>query len=488
MHNIIKIEKAVARMPEFRLKEPASAVIPAGAPLAIVGLNASGKTLLVNMLTGEHPLLGAEAEYDFSPSASNKASQNIKVVTFRDAYGSAGADFYQLRWNHGLQEENSATVGDILKASAPNGNTPNNVSDILGLKPLLKKKTIMLSSGELRRVQLGEVLQTSPKLLIIDNPYIGLDVNARKQTTNFLAKVAEKGDTTLVLIVSREKDIPYFIHKILPVADGKVFPICSKEEFLEKFHVEEKNTALLFDERRCNAILSLPNHERAENGLPVVECNKINIAYGSREIFRNFSWTVKSGERWALNGENGAGKSTLLSLVCADNPQAYACDISLFGCKRGCGESIWDIKKRIGYVSPEMFRSYRRNMSVIQIAASGLSDTSGIYNRKIAGEERKKVMFWLGMFGIENLAERNYLQLSSGEQRLVLLARAFVKDPDLLVLDEPFHGLDQMRRDMSRSIIDTFCSRKGKTLIMVTHYEEEYPTTINHKLKLEKLG
>ena len=220
----------------------------------------------------------------------------------------------------------------------------------------------------------------------------------------------------------------------------------------------------------------------------MVECNKINIAYGSREIFRDFSWTVKSGERWALNGENGAGKSTLLSLVCADNPQAYACDISLFGSKRGSGESIWDIKKKIGYVSPEMFRSYRRNMSVMQIAASGLSDTSGIYNRKIAGDAGQKVMFWLRVFGIENLADRNYLQLSSGEQRLVLLARAFVKDPELLVLDEPFHGLDRVRREMSRSIIDTFCSRKGKTLIMVTHYEEEYPTTIDHRLRLKKLG
>ena len=488
MHNIIEISKAVARMPEFRLKEPANAAIPADAPLAIVGLNASGKTLLVDMLTGAHPLLGSEVKYDFSPSASKKASQNIKAVTFRDAYGSTGEDFYQLRWNHGLQEDCSATVGEILKASAPDGNTPDDVCEVLGLKPLLEKKTIMLSSGELRRVQLAEVLQSSPRLLIIDNPYIGLDVNARKQTTAFLAKVAEKGKTTLVLIVSREKDIPEFIQKILPVTDGKVLPICGKEEFLEKLREKEKETSFAIDEKRRSAILSLPDHENAENGAPVVECNKINIAYGSREIFRDFSWTVKSGERWALNGENGAGKSTLLSLVCADNPQAYACDISLFGSKRGSGESIWDIKKKIGYVSPEMFRSYRRNMSVMQIAASGLSDTSGIYNRKVGGDAGQKVMFWLRIFGIESLADRNYLQLSSGEQRLVLLARAFVKDPELLVLDEPFHGLDRVRREMSRSIIDTFCSRKGKTLIMVTHYEEEYPTTIDHRLRLKKLG
>lgn len=487
MHNIIEINKAVARMPEFRLKEPADVVIPADTPLAIVGLNASGKTLLVDMLTGAHPLLGNEIKYDFSPSASNKASQNIKVVTFRDAYGSTGGDFYQLRWNHGLQED-SATVKDILKTVSSSDMLSEELSQVLGLEPLLEKKIIMLSSGELRRVQLAEVLQSAPRLLFIDNPYIGLDVNARKQTSDFLTKVAEKGKSTLVLIVSREKDIPDFIQRILPVSNGKVYPICDKKDFLAHLHKEEKSVSYAIDAERRNAILSLPDHENAANGSPVVECNNINISYGSRDIFKDFSWTVKSGERWALNGENGAGKSTLLSLVCADNPRAYACNISLFGCKRGTGESIWDIKKKIGYVSPEMFRSYRRNMSVLKIAASGLSDTNGIYNREIDDDAREKVMFWLNIFGIGNISDKNYLQLSSGEQRLVLLARAFVKDPELLVLDEPFHGLDRERRELSRSIIDTFCSRKGKTLIMVTHYEEEYPSTIDHRLRLKKLG
>ena len=197
MHNIIEINKAVARMPEFRLKEPADVVIPADTPLAIVGLNASGKTLLVDMLTGAHPLLGNEIKYDFSPSASNKASQNIKVVTFRDAYGSTGGDFYQLRWNHGLQED-SATVKDILKTASSSDMLSEELSQVLGLEPLLEKKIIMLSSGELRRVQLAEVLQSAPRLLFIDNPYIGLDVNARKQTSDFLTKVAEKGKTTQI--------------------------------------------------------------------------------------------------------------------------------------------------------------------------------------------------------------------------------------------------------------------------------------------------
>ena len=486
MQNIIEINKGVARMAEFRLNEPVSVAIPAEEPLAIVGLNASGKSKLVDIITGAHPLFGDEVKYDFSPSTSNKASQNIKVVTFRDAYGSAGGDFYQLRWNHGLLEE-TQSVGEMLRLSAKQGSIPEEIIETLGLESLLLKQIIMLSSGELRRVQLAEMLLSSPRVLIIDNPYIGLDVNARKQTTEVLAKIAKAGHTKLIIVVSREKDVPDFIQKVLPVVDGKVLPISDKASYFNNNRPCKNDNRLCFDENRCNSITSLPDHENAANGEPVVVCNSINIAYGSRRIFQDFSWTVKSGERWALNGENGAGKSTLLSLVCADNPQAYACDISLFGFKRGSGESIWDIKKNIGYVSPEMFRSYRRNKSVIKIAASGLSDTSGIYDKEISNDVKQKVLFWLDIFGIKDLAQRNYLQLSSGEQRMVLLARAFVKDPSLLVLDEPFHGLDRERRELSRNIINAFCSRKGKTLIMVTHYEEEYPSCIDHKLILKKL-
>lgn len=485
MHSIIEINKGITRIPEFRLNEPVTVKIPADGPLAIIGLNAAGKTKLVDILTGAHPLAGTEVEYDFSPSESKKVSANIKQVTFRDAYGSADGDFYQLRWNQGLLEQ-SATVEEILRRTAPENKVPQNIIDVLGLKDLLPKQMIMLSSGELRRVQLAEVLQASPRLLLLDNPYIGLDVNARRQTTEFLAEVSRQGKTKLIIIVSREKDVPDFVEQVLPVVDGKVLPVTGKKEFFDKLHAAEENKSYKLDEKRRAAILALPDSEDAGDGKPVVDCRNINIGYGTRKILKDFSWTVRTGERWALSGENGAGKSTLLSLVCADNPQAYACDISLFGFRRGSGESIWDIKKKIGYVSPEMYRTYRRNISVLKIITSGLSDTTGLFYNEPSEQQKTKALFWLDIFGISDLAGRNYLKLSSGEQRMVLLARAFVKDPELLVLDEPFHGLDRERRELARSVINTFCSRKGKTLIMVTHYAEEYPECVDHKLTLIK--
>ena len=173
-------------------------------------------------------------------------------------------------------------------------------------------------------------------------------------------------------------------------------------------------------------------------------------------------------------------------MVCADNPQSYACDISLFGHKRGSGESIWDIKKHIGYVSPEMHRSYKQNIPAIQIVASGLKDTIGLYFRPTQ-QEKDLCVEWMNVFGIKHLADRKFLEMSSGEQRLVLLARAFVKSPDLLILDEPLHGLDLCNRNLVKAIIDHYMFEDpDRTLIYVTHYEDELPNCIDNSLFLHR--
>jgi molybdate transport system ATP-binding protein len=211
----------------------------------------------------------------------------------------------------------------------------------------------------------------------------------------------------------------------------------------------------------------------------------VTIRYGARTILKDLDWIVRRGEHWALSGDNGSGKSTLLSLVCADNPQSYACDISLFGHKRGSGESIWDIKRKIGYVSPEMHRSYKQNIPAIQIVASGLKDTVGLYV-KPNDVEKAQCRKWLTNFGIVHLADRKFLEMSSGEQRLVLLARAFVKEPNLLILDEPLHGLDDANRRMVKEHVDDYCQDSSKTLIYVTHYQEELPYCIDHSIYLER--
>ena len=218
----------------------------------------------------------------------------------------------------------------------------------------------------------------------------------------------------------------------------------------------------------------------------LIRCEHVDFGYENHDAVIDVSMEINPGDYLCILGENGSGKSTLLSLVCADNPQAYACDIALFGKKRGTGESIWEIKKHIGYVSPEMHRAYLKDLPAIDIVASGLNDSVGLYV-KPKPEQRVTCEMWMDIFGIRHLADRTFLKLSSGEQRLCLLARAFVKDPDLLILDEPLHGLDCTNRKLVKDIITVFCRRPHKTLVMVSHYPEDLPEIIQKHLVLHKI-
>lgn len=404
---------------------------------AIVGRNASGKTQYVEQMR------------------RNIASDTLRYVAFRDSYGSIadGAYYLQQRWNqHDIDPETPMVNGQPL---------------------------ISLSSGELRRYQLRKALASHPKTLILDNPFIGLDAETRQQLRTHLLHIANEESLDLYLVIAKTDDLPDYVEQVIDMDnDGKTMTL---KEYLAQ--LPELPAHVLNHEKR-QAIIDLPTNINDYHAEEVVCMHDVCIRYGERTILKDLSWTVRNGERWALSGQNGSGKSTLLSLVCADNPQAYACDITLFGYRRGqSGETIWDIKRHIGYVSPEMHRSYHRNLPAIHIVASGLKDTVGLYVRPNE-QELKQCQFWMNIFGIENLANRSFITLSSGEQRLVLLARAFVKDPELLILDEPLHGLDLVNRRLAKDIIEAFCERKNKTLIFVTHYQEELPLCITNHLEL----
>jgi molybdate transport system ATP-binding protein len=284
------------------------------------------------------------------------------------------------------------------------------------------------------------------------------------------------------------EDVPDFITHVVTVDGCKVGNKLTLEQYRREYaladerrRIEEEAVFADLDRRIAELPYSNDNFVSEE----IIRFNNINIRYGERTILKDLNWTVRRGDVWALRGGNGSGKSTLLSLVCADNPQAYACDISLFGRKRGTGESIWEIKKHIGYVSPEMHRAYLKDMPAIEIVASGLFDTIGLYRRPHP-DMLGICEWWMDIFGIASLRDKSFVQLSSGEQRLCLLARAFVKDPELLILDEPLHGLDTFNRRRVKRIIEAFCRRRDKTLIMVTHYDSELPATVKDTLTLQR--
>ena len=529
MQHIINITDGVTRHPLYRFKSPINLDILAGEQVAIVGDNGAGKSMLVDVITGKHALLMTEVKYDFAPSKAKMVSDNIKYMTFRDSYGASdGQYYYQQRWNQNDVDE-APTVGELLDEAfrvAEQGITRTSnydkflvrdeseaeaaervareeadklqvrielermrdrLYDIFHLDQLVDKRVIMLSSGELRKFQLTKTLLTNPRVLIMDNPFIGLDVNARKQLHEFLTILSKETDILIILVLSKTDDIPSFVTHVIPVEDMDMKPKMTIAEYKASQPVPPSR---VITDEKAEAILSLPyakgSDEDAEPGTQhVIDFKDVNIRYGERTILKDLSFSVLNGEHWALSGENGAGKSTLLSIVCADNPQAYANNIVLFDYKRGTGESIWDIKKHIGYISPEMHRAFMRDLPSIDIVASGLSDATGLY-KKPKPEQMGICEFWMDVFGIAKYKDTTFLKLSSGEQRLVLLARAFVKDPSLLILDEPLHGLDMKNRRLVKDVIETFCQRKNKTLIMVTHYQEELPKCIDHSIFLKK--
>lgn len=481
MQTIISIENGVTRHPLYRLAEPINLRIDEGEQVAIVGPNGGGKSLLVDTLTGRYPLLMNEVHYDFSPCSSRLVSENIKYITFRDSYGDTdGTYYYQQRWNSQDLEE-TPIVGHLLPPCKDEA-LKRTLYDLFGMDALLDKHIILLSSGELRKFQLTKTLLSCPRLLIMDNPFIGLDAQTRAQLQELLRRLVEQTSLQVILVLSKTDDLPEFITHVIPVAHRVCGQKLTREAYLQQL---PSAPAHVLEEAKRQRILDLPYSDNLYHTRQVVELRGVSIRYGERTILKELDWTVRCGEKWALGGENGSGKSTLLSLVCADNPQSYACDISLFDRRRGSGESIWEIKKHIGYVSPEMHRAYQKNLPVMDIIASGLHDSIGLY-RKAHEEDKARCEEWMDIFGIADWKERNFLQLSSGEQRLVLVARAFVKDPELLILDEPLHGLDMRNRRLVKDIIETFCERRDKTLIMVTHYKEELPSVIDHELYLNR--
>lgn len=471
---VIEIVDGVTRHPAYRMDKPIDFVLNEGEQLAIVGPNGSGKTMLVNTIIGRYPLMMNEVHYDFGEENKRMVCENIHYIAFRDSYGDHNPNYYyQQRW-HSQDVELSPTVREQfeLGVSAENMALRESLFRDFSIDALMDKLLVMLSSGELRRLQIVKALMTSPRVLIMDNPFIGLDAEMRHQLYELLKQLISERGLQLILVLSREDEVPDFITHVVPVYNkvvgGKI----------------EKSLFPVATDVSCNIGGVASGGVDSSDGKDVIiELRNVTLRYGERVIFENLNWTVCRGERWALHGRNGSGKSALLSLICADNPQSYACDISLFGKRRGMGESIWDIKRRIGYVSPEMHRAYLKDLPSIEIVASGLHDSIGLYKRP-RPEQMGVCKEWMQVFGIEELAERTFLTLSSGEQRLVLLARAFVKDPELLILDEPLHGLDTQRREQVRGFIDQFCIRPEKTLIMVTHYPEELPSCITHHKKL----
>ena len=422
--------------------------ILSGQKTAIVGPMGSGKTSLAKALAGR---LFRTGEVFLSSRNPDKRAYVLLVEQQHQFKNRSNlSEFYLQQRFNSSDCEDAYTVEEELA-----GLEVGDWVSVFELSGLLKRPLIQLSNGENKRLQIVKSLAYQPDWLILDNPYVGLDVNGREILTKGLLSLEARG--THFILISSPGDVPDFIDQVieLPFAGD----------------VAEKPAPLL---------RIIDPFETA------VKMEKVQIKYGTKTILSDFSWEVKRGERWAIKGPNGAGKSTLISLITADNPQAYSQNITLFDRKRGTGESIWDIKRKIGYLSPELHLYFKEGGSCFSVVASGLFDTLGLFKR-LSDEQTAQVNQWMQVMGITHLAERSFLQISGGEQRMVLITRALVKNPAMLILDEPCQGLDRVQTEYLKSVLDYLAENSEMTLLYVSHYDRDIPSCVNQVLELKRL-
>lgn len=434
-----------------------------GDVLGIIGANGSGKTVLAKSIAGEIAVTGDVIEDGlflkrrFVPFHSSLALANGHAV------------YRQQRWNK-IDTELLPKVSDELQKC----NEPAEAKKLLekfGLGNLIESFVINLSNGEQRKLELVRALSERPDLLALDNAYTGLDSSARPFLTKMLETLIEHGQT-LVITGLELSDFPPSIKRFVVLSEGRIQRICLRNEL-------KKEESL-----RINLQPEVPRWTNS-NFAEMVYLNDVSLQYGTRIILDKINWQINARERWSLSGPNGSGKTSLLNLIFGDNPKAYGCDIRLFGKQKGTGESIWDIKARIGFVSPELHQFLPQNQSVIDVICSGFNEAESSF-KKPTGYQRDVARRWLKCLNYAEIGNRLFGELSTSAQRIVLFLRTLVKNPPLLILDEPFQGLDSAHIRLLKDMLNHIAAESNCAMVFVTHIPDELPECFNLHLKLKE--
>jgi molybdate transport system ATP-binding protein len=476
---------------------------------AVIGPNGSGKSTLMKALCGRVPVVQGDIAYHFAADGT-KPQDGIAYVSFEAQKSVLGRQdpFYQARWNSTRSRDgtpvaeylsldrvykvNPFQVVDGLPEPAVFAARRDEVVALLQIESLLERNAIQLSNGERRKVFIARALLKDPRLLILDNPFVGLDQGFRARLRTVIERLTQ-GDVRLIVVETDRDEIPPGITHVLSVDDCRVVdqkPVGA----IPKPRSSERAQKPVFspgthDISSTNESPTTGRHPKAEKkqasrGQPLVHLENVTVSYNGTQVLQGVDWTIHKGEHWALIGPNGAGKTTLLSLITGDNPQAYANRVTLFGRRRGSGESIWEIKRRIGWAAPELHLYYPVSITCFDVVCSGFFDSVGLYHR-CTQQQQEAAQGWMERLSIAGYADVPFRQASEGEQRMMLIARALVKDPTLLVLDEPCQGLDAANRARVVQTIDSAGEHLDASLIYVTHETDSLPQCITHVMRLQ---
>ena len=440
----------------------------------IGGPSGTGKTTLAKIISGEIKNFEGNIKINFDENSELKQ----KVVYISNWYQFTNLEgdrnfYYQQRYNKFAKNDTLTVFAELNHFAQKEQLDFKNVEkylEIFDFQNFKEQQLIELSSGEHKKLQLVKAFWLKPQILIIDQPYTGLDVKSRKNVNQIFENLTQEGIT--LLLINNDDEVPSCINRFAEIKNGS---------FLELTHHSEITKG---EERTPKELPYFLQKPPKTNAREMVKLENVNVSYGEKKVLKNINWQLNEGERWLLQGPNGSGKSTLLSLLNGDHPQAYANEIYLFGKKRGSGESIWDIKEKIGIISPELHWYFDLNANVAQTIASGFFDSMSLY-QKLSFEQQQKLEQILHFFDLKDDKNKKLNTLSLGKQRLALLARTIVKNPELLILDEPCQGLDVQQIKYFNRVVDDLCN-SGHTLIYVGHFESQLPESLSHKLILEK--
>jgi molybdate transport system ATP-binding protein len=455
---------------------------------AIIGNAGRELTAFLETLRGHTVIKSGEIIRAFASDYSRQKKLDGQIHSFRDliAYVSQTYElknrsnqqnfYFQQRFNSS-ESEQTETVREYLEKVHPKQPgfwTLDNVSDTLDLGHLLDQSLLKLSNGETRRLVLALGLMRQPLIYLMDQPLTGLDARTREEFGKVLQTMIDAG--IHIIMTTSPEEIPDGITHIAQLDATGITQTWTRATFP---HRDMVSTRLEWNWNVLERLI--PSPDTLDETL--IELDDVCIRYGDKKILKNLSWQIRSGEHWLLRGPNGSGKSTLISLLIGENPQAYSQRIFLFGRKRGSGESIWDVKRPIGFVAPELPRFFPANQTCLKVILSGFFDTMGLF-KKPSPEQESKALQWLKLFNLEVVKDISIQRLSLAQQRWTLLARALIKRPKVLILDEASQGLDDLQRALFRDTVQKICEMSSITLIYVSHYTEDIPKAVTRVKEL----
>lgn len=441
-----------------------------GESLAVLGTNGSGKSLMGKLFSGELSITAGVAQ----------AAQKSRLLSFERIAAIIEEDFIEADITEATILNPGLTALDLIRKESGCVDVPRERIEQFNLESKQNTAIRHLSTGEIAKALLIAALLAEPDLLILDEPFDGLDVESRTIAAQAIDLVIAHG-TAVVMILNRLEEIPSKCTRVAVVDHAEILLSGETNSVLQSESIHR-----LFGSNR-SLPETLPGESRkhipkTDSDGRLVSFRNVTVQYGDSIVLNQLNWDLFPGEHWQISGPNGCGKSTLLALISGDHQQAYCNDITLFGTKRGSGETVWDIKQQVGIVSALLQRDYRVGGSLLSAVISGFHDSIGLYAKSTPSEEQEARQ-WLKIAGMEKQANLPFRRLSYGEQRMALILRAMVKRPAVLVLDEPCLGLDPINRHLVLQLVDYIGKTGGTTILYVTHHEEDRIESITKRIR-----